>query len=67
MVITGRLLTLAELDVGFSKPKYPMQVMMSYYQGCMVVRYITERWGFEKILDVLREHAPQYYDNPEEA
>ena len=50
---SGRLLTLAELDFGFSKPKYPMQVLMSYYQGCMVVRYITERWGFEKILDVL--------------
>ena len=52
---SGHLLTLAELDFGFSKPKYPMQVMMSYYQGCMVVRYITEteRWGFEKILDVL--------------
>jgi tetratricopeptide (TPR) repeat protein len=51
---SGRLLTLAELDFGFSKPKYPMQVLMSYYQGCMVVRYITERWGFEKILDVLK-------------
>jgi len=50
---SGRLLTLAELDFGFSKPKYPMQVLMSYYQGCMVVRYITERWSFEKILDVL--------------
>ena len=23
--------------------------------------------ALEKILDVLREHAPQYYDNPEEA
>jgi len=50
---SGRLLTLAELDFGFSKPKYPMQVLMSYYQGCMVVRYITQRWSFEKILDVL--------------
>lgn len=50
---SGRLLTLAELDFGFSKPKYPMQVLMSYYQGCMVVRYITERWSFEKILEVL--------------
>ena len=23
--------------------------------------------ALEKLLDVLREHAPQYYDNPEEA
>ena len=30
-----------------------MQGLMSYYQGCMVVRYITQRWSFEKILDVL--------------
>ena len=50
---SGRLLTLAELDFGYSKPKYPMQVQKSYYQGCMVVRYISERWSFDKILEVL--------------
>ena len=27
----------------------------------------AEPAALEKILDVLREHAPQYYDNPEEA
>jgi tetratricopeptide (TPR) repeat protein len=50
----GRLLPLRELDFGFSKPKWPGQVLMSYYQGCMIVKYITGRWGFDKVLEVLK-------------
>ncbi len=49
-----RLLPLAELDYGFSKPKYPMQILISYFQGCQVVRVIVERWSFDKILEILR-------------
>ncbi len=49
-----RLLPLAELDYGFSKPKYPMQILISYFQGCQIVRLIVERWSFDKILEILR-------------
>ena len=51
---SGRLLRLAEIDFGFTKPKFPMQILISYYQGCMVVRLIVETWGFEKVLDLLK-------------
>jgi tetratricopeptide (TPR) repeat protein len=50
---SGRLLGIGELDFGFSKPKYPGQVMMSYYQGCMIVKYIVKTWSFDKVLGVL--------------
>jgi tetratricopeptide (TPR) repeat protein len=50
---SGRLLGIAELDFGFSKPKYPMQVLMSYFQGCMIVKYVTKTLGFDKVLAVL--------------
>ena len=43
------LLPIARLDEGFTKPTYPNQVMMAYYQGGMTCEFIDERWGFEKI------------------
>ena len=50
---SGRLLGLGELDFGFSKPKYPGQVLMSYYQGCLIVKYIEKTWGFDRVLSIL--------------
>jgi len=57
---SGQLLGLAELDFGFSKPKYPGQVLMSYYQGCLIVKFITATWGFDKVLAVLEGYAANH-------
>jgi tetratricopeptide (TPR) repeat protein len=54
---SGRLLPLAELDFGFSKPKYPNQILVSYFQGCLVVRYIAEKWGFDAVLRMLEGYG----------
>ncbi len=51
--ISGRILGIGEFDFGFTKPKFPGQILLSYYQGCLVVEYIVERWGFEKIIAIL--------------
>ncbi len=51
---SGRLLPIAELDFGFSKPKYPNQILNSYYQGCLITQYIKENWGFDAILGILK-------------
>jgi tetratricopeptide (TPR) repeat protein len=51
---SGRLLPLAELDFGFSKPKYPNQILISYFQGCLIATYISEKWGFDSILRILK-------------
>lgn len=50
---SGRLLGIGELDTGFSKPKYPQQILISYFQGCLVVRYVAERWGFDAVRRML--------------
>jgi tetratricopeptide (TPR) repeat protein len=50
---SGWILPLGELDFGFSKPKFPGQILLSYYQGCLVVSYITDKWGFDKVLAIL--------------
>ena len=54
---SGRLLGIDELDFGFTKPKYPGQVLMSYYQGCMIVQYIIDKWNFEKVVELVKGYA----------
>jgi Tfp pilus assembly protein PilF len=57
----GRLLPILELNQGFSKPKFPNQVMLSYYQGGLICQFIEQTWGFEsllKLLDGYREDLP---------
>ena len=53
----GLLLPVATLDEGFTKPRYPNQVMMSYYQGGMICEFVTDTWGFPKLLELLDAYA----------
>ena len=50
---SGRLLPMSQLDYGFSKPKFPMQILLSYYQGCLIIQYIEGKWGFDAVLKIL--------------
>ncbi len=50
---SGFILPMAELDLGFSKPKFPKQILLSYYQGSLVVDYIEGKWGFDAVLKIL--------------
>jgi tetratricopeptide (TPR) repeat protein len=52
-----KLLPIAELDRGFIRPEYPSQVIVSYYQGGKVLDYIKDRWGDDKILDMVHSYA----------
>ncbi|MGQ9591180.1 MAG: tetratricopeptide repeat protein, partial [Planctomycetota bacterium] len=54
---SGLLLPMAELDFGFSKPKHPRQILLSYFQGCLVVQYVAERWGFDAVRKLLRAYG----------
>ena len=50
---SGRLLPMAQLDLGFSKPKFPMQILVSYFQGCLIVDFVARKWGFDAVLKIL--------------
>ena len=50
-----KLLPIAELDRGFIRPSYPMQVIISYFQAGKICDWIVEKHGFDKILDMTRE------------
>ncbi len=52
-----QLLPVLELDRGFVRPKYPSQVLVSYYQAGKICDYITEKWGNDAILGMIHSYA----------
>jgi len=52
-----RLLPIAELDKGFVRPRYPSQVPVSYFQAGAVCEMIAQKWGFQKLLAMLRAYT----------
>lgn len=53
----GLVLPLSTFDEGFTKPRFPDQMIMSYYQGGLTCEFIEQRHGFPKILALLDEYA----------
>ena len=53
-----RLLPVAELNQGFTRPAYPEQIQHAYLQSSLVVELIEREWGFaavRRMLDGYRE------------
>jgi len=52
-----KLLPVAQLDRGFVRPSYAAQVVVSYFQAGKICSYIAEKWGYSKLLDMIRSYA----------
>lgn len=52
-----KLLPVADLDRGFVRPKYPTQVLVSYFQAGQICDYIQSRWGASRLLDMVHAYA----------
>jgi len=52
-----KLLPIATLDRGFVRPEYPQQVIVSYFQAGKICDYIAEKWGDQKLLDMMNAFA----------
>ena len=52
-----KLLPIAKLDRGFVYPDYPAQVIVSYFQAGTICDYIGEKWGEDKLLDMVHSYA----------
>ncbi|MCI0661941.1 MAG: tetratricopeptide repeat protein [Acidobacteria bacterium] len=50
----GKWYKIADLDNGFIRPKRPQDVALAYFEAYQVCRFITERSGFDTILEMLR-------------
>src|SRR5262249_50505840 len=59
-----KLLPIADLDRGFIHPSYPGQVIISYFQGGQVLTFIVEKWGYDKVLDMIKAFGERK-DTPE--
>ncbi len=53
----GKLLKVSELNAGFTRPKNPGQISLSYYQAALVCEWIEEKYGFEAIKQSLKLFA----------
>src|ERR1039457_1165463 len=52
-----KLLPVTEMDQGFIFPKYPDQVLVSYYQAGTICDYISEKWGSDALLGMVHSFA----------
>ena len=52
-----KLLPVAKLDRGFVFPDYPTQVIVSYFQAGSICDFIDEKWGDQKLLDLVHSYA----------
>lgn len=52
-----QLLPVSELDRGFIHPRSPAQVLVSYYQAGRICDFITDKWGWDTILAMLKDFA----------
>jgi tetratricopeptide (TPR) repeat protein len=52
-----RLLPVATLNRGFVSPEYPSQVTVSYFQAGSICDFVKEKWGEEKLLDMVHSYA----------
>ena len=52
-----KLLAVSQLDRGFIHPEYPEQILVSYYQAGRICDYIQERWGADRLVDMVHAFA----------
>jgi hypothetical protein len=51
----GKFLPVASLDEGFIRPAYEDQVQVSYMQSGLICYFIEQKWGFDKLVALLRQ------------
>jgi tetratricopeptide (TPR) repeat protein len=49
----GRWFKIADLDAGLMRPRRPDDVPLAYFQASQVVEFITDRYGFDAVLQML--------------
>jgi tetratricopeptide (TPR) repeat protein len=52
-----KLLPVEEMDRGFIFPEYPSQVIVSYFEAGSICDYIKQRWGDDKLLEMVHSFA----------
>ena len=53
----GQLLHISELNSGFTNARSNADLGFAYFQSYLVVDYITENYGFEKLVELIKQYA----------
>ena len=51
----NKLISLEEINQGFTRPQYPNQLLLTYYQSSKLIDFIVRNYGFKTIADLLAE------------
>jgi len=54
MLLGKELIPVSQLSAAFLTPKSPVHLQFAYYQSSLVVQFLVERFGHEKLLLILR-------------
>ncbi len=52
-VHAGQILGMAEIQKGFTRPTWPGQILLSYYQGGLLCTFIEKEWSYDHLLQML--------------
>lgn len=55
MILSGELTPMSELSAAFLMPPTGEHLQFAYYESSLVVQFIIERFGFPKLLAILRD------------
>ncbi len=53
----GLLLPLSNMDKGFTRPQFPEQVLLTYFQSSKYIEFLVNRFGFDAVVDILEAFA----------
>lgn len=53
----GWLMPMSEIQGGFTKPSVPGGIALAYFQGGQICKYITDTYGFDKIVAMLEAYG----------
>jgi tetratricopeptide (TPR) repeat protein len=55
MILGGELTPVGKLSAAFLAPKTPMHIQFAYYQSSLVAEYLVDQFGWNTVLDILRD------------
>ena len=58
----GIMRGIASLNAGFTRPEYPQEIVVCYYQATLICEFLNETKGFDKILEMLQLYKQEKSD-----
>ena len=59
----GQMRGIATFNVGFTRPKYALEIAVCYYQAQLICSYISQTFGFDKIIQMLLLYRQEKKDS----